>query len=145
MHEGPTLGPFCAPIAFAIQRRTVEIRAAEDLALGGREMERGQQGRCGGERLDVRNMTQHHIITQVVESQVGADELAWGPGVERVRVGAEKGFEGLGRSVFGDDERKRTGDDGGVVVERRSEHRYPKRRCQCTSKGSRHAGKRAMP
>ena len=108
-------------------------------------MERGQQGHGGGERLDVRNMSQHHVITQVVERQVGADELACGPGVERVRVGAKKGFEGLGRSVFGDDERKRTGDDGGVVFERWSEHRYAKRRCQCTSKGGRHAGKRAMP
>ena len=143
VHEGPTLHPFGAPIAFAIQSRTVEIRTAEDRALGRGEMERGQKGRCRGERVDVRKVSQrgvrHEVLrTQVVEGQVGGDQLAFGPGVERgVCVGAEEGFEGLGRGVCGDDEGKGTGDDGGVVVESWGEHGYAKRRCQLHVKGGR--------
>jgi hypothetical protein len=133
LHEGPTLCPLRAPIAFAIRRRTVEIRTAEELALGGREVERGPEGR--GERLDVGSMAQRRVVrTQVVEGQVGADELARGPGVER-GVGPEKGFEGLGRGVAGDEERKGTGDDGGVVVERGREHGDAKRRCESRQQG----------
>ena len=44
---------------FAIQRRTIEIGAPEDLTLGRREVERRQKVRRGGETLDVRKMTQH--------------------------------------------------------------------------------------
>ena len=82
-------------------------------------------GSTGSRRRGEIGCTEHGATPR---HYIGADELACGPGVERVRVGAKKGFEGLGRSVFDDDERKRTGDDGGVVVERRSEHGYAKRR-----------------
>jgi hypothetical protein len=47
LHEGATLHPIRAPIAFAIQRRTIEIRTAEDLALGRRELVWGHQVRSG--------------------------------------------------------------------------------------------------
>jgi len=58
VHEGSALDPLCAQVAFAIQGRTVEIGTAEDLALGGREMERRQQVRSRGKTLDVRKMSQ---------------------------------------------------------------------------------------
>ena len=113
---------------FAIQRRTIEIGAPEDLTLGRREVERRQKVRRGGETLDVRKMTQHlgeavrHmnklrkekkkkrerdrplLWTQLVEGHVRADQLAFGPSVERgMGVGPEEGFQGLRRCIFGDD------------------------------------------
>lgn len=153
LHDGLTLYPFCPPIAFTIQRRTIQIRAPKDLALGRREMERRHKV-CGrGETLDVREMFQRlreamgyimnkvqkkksdrerpWLRTQLVERQVRADQLAFGPSVERsMCIGTEKGFQGLGRCVFGDDQRKRTSDDGGVPVEPWGEHGYAKRTCR---------------
>jgi hypothetical protein len=48
----------------------------------------------------------------MVETQVHADELAFGPGVERgVRVGAQESISRHSRQHVGDDERKRASDE----------------------------------
>ena len=66
-----------------------------------------------------------------METEVRDDELAFGPGVERgVCVGPENVFQGVQGGMFGDDEGKRTSDDGGVDVEPRREHRHAKRTCR---------------
>ena len=59
LHEGATLHPCRAPFPFTIQRCPIEIRPAEELTLGGRKLERSQQVRGGGKRLDVGQVSQH--------------------------------------------------------------------------------------
>lgn len=105
LHEGVTLYPFCAPIAFTIQRRTVHVGTPQDLALGRSEMERGQQVLDGGQTLNVGKMAQDlgEAVcvqvrgcdggTEVMKRQVGADQLSFGPSVELdMRVWSEEGL-----------------------------------------------------
>lgn len=58
LHEGVTLDPFRPPVAFTVQRCTVQIGTAEDVALGRGEMEGRQQGFSKRQALNIRKMVQ---------------------------------------------------------------------------------------
>lgn len=68
------------------------------------------------------------VWAEMVKTQVGGDELPWGPRIER-DCGSEQRLECVRCSVLGDDERQRASDDVGVLVELWSEHGDTKWTC----------------